>query len=239
MSGGAPKGPRMATPERLNKQREHNDPEYKQQRHNSFHSFFARTLRTSENSLTHPGTPACSTQTVSAEPTATTLSTPLTPSFRTASLLASPAATTLPKSLAPSLGPASLAAAVDEIMADAPAVIPPISAHSGGFSRLRQHNPAARPFLHEDGYPPVPKTLTGRIDNKIYLHHATQQPVRWKARAKDFFCVCDLNLGVPFNGMQIKRCPNLKALYRSCASTLPQLTQCVYSVALERVFHSV
>jgi len=62
------------------------------------------------NPLTHPGTPACSTQTVSIAPTATTLPTPLTPSFSTASLPAAPAATTLPKSLAPCLGPESLPA---------------------------------------------------------------------------------------------------------------------------------
>jgi len=108
MSGGAPKGPRMATLEKQNKQREDNDPEYKQQGLNSFQSFFTRTLRTSENPLTHPGTPACSTQTVSAAPTATTLPTPIPPSFRAASLPAAPAATTLPKSLPPSLGPAYL-----------------------------------------------------------------------------------------------------------------------------------
>jgi len=86
MSGGAPKGPRMTTLEKQNKQREDNDPEYKQQRLNSFQLFFTRTLQTSENPLTHPGTPACSTQTVSAAPTATTLPPPLPPSFRAASL---------------------------------------------------------------------------------------------------------------------------------------------------------
>jgi len=200
MSGGAPKGPRMATLEKQNKQREDNDPEYKQQRLNSFQSFLTRTLRTSENPLTHPGTPACSTQTVSAAPTATTLPTPLPPSFRAASLLAAPAVTTLPKSsLPPSLRPSYLPAEVDEIVDDAPAVIPSVSAHSGGFSYLQQHNPAARPFLHADGftarhipvsYPSVPKTRAGRIDDTIYLNHATQQPERWNVSAKLFFlCV--------------------------------------------------
>jgi len=80
MSGGAPKGPRMATLEKQNKQREDNDPEYKQQRLNWFQSFFTRVLRTSENPLTHTGTPACSTQTVSAAPIATTLRKP-SPTF--------------------------------------------------------------------------------------------------------------------------------------------------------------
>jgi len=41
MSGGAPKGPRMATLQSRNKKREHKDPEFKQKRHNSFQSFFA------------------------------------------------------------------------------------------------------------------------------------------------------------------------------------------------------
>ena len=152
MSGGAPKGPRMATLEKQNKQREDNDPEYKQQRLNSFQSFFTRTLRTSENALTQPRTPACSAETVSAAPTATTLPTPLPLSSRAASLPAAPAATTLPKSLPPSLRPAYLPAAVDAIMDEAPAVILPVSAYSGGFSHLQQHNPTARPFLHAERF---------------------------------------------------------------------------------------
>jgi len=212
MSGGARKGPRMATLEKQNKQREDNDPEYKQHRLNSCQSFFTRTLRTSENSLTHPGTPACSTQTVSAATTATTLSTPLPPSFRATSLPAAPAATTLPKSLPPSFGPAYLPAAVDEIMDDAPVVIPPESAHSGGFYHLQQHNPAARPFLHADGFtathipvsnPPVPKTRAGLTDDTIYFNHATQRPERWNVSAKLFLCVCDLNPSVPCPGVRI------------------------------------
>jgi len=120
---------------------------------------------------------------------------------------------------------------VDKIIHNAPAVIPPVSAHSGGFSHLQQHNPAARPFLHADGftakhipvsYPPVLKTRAGQIDDTIYFNHATQRPERWNVSAKLFLCVCDLNPSVPCNGVPIKRCPNLKALNSSCASTLPQ-----------------
>ena len=47
-------------------------------------------------------------------------------------------------------------------------------------------------------------------------------PMRWKERAKYFFCVCDLNPCVPCNRTQIKRCPNLKSLNLSSVSTLPQ-----------------
>ena len=65
---------------------------------NTLQSFFTHTLRTSENPVRQPGTPACSTQTVSVAPTATTLPTALPTSFRVASLPVAPAATTLPKS---------------------------------------------------------------------------------------------------------------------------------------------
>jgi len=87
---------------------------------------------------------------------------------------------------------------MDEIIDEAPAVIPPVSAHSGGFSHLQQHNPAARPFLHAEGftathipvsYPPAPKTRAGRIDDTIYFNHATQRPERWNVSAKLFVCV--------------------------------------------------
>jgi len=93
-------------------------------------------------------------------------------------------------------------------MEDAPVVIPPVSAHSGGFSYLQQHNPADRPFLHADGftashiavsYPPVPKTRAGQIDDTIYFNNATQRPERWIVSAKQSFCVCDLNPSVPCN----------------------------------------
>jgi len=40
--------------------------------------------------------------------------------------------------------------------------------------------------------------------------------------AKLFFCVCDLNPSVPCNGVQIKRCQNLKALNLSSISILPE-----------------
>ena len=194
-------------------------------------SFLTRTLRTREKAKKKPCTPACSTQTVSAAPTATMLPTPLPPSSRAVSVPAAPAATTLPKSLPPSLSPTYLPAAVDEIMDEASAVIPPVSSRSGGFSHLQQHNPAARPFLHAEGftathipvsYPPVPKTRAGRIDDTIYFNQATQRPQRWNVSAKLFFCVCDLNTSVPCKGVQIKQCPTLNTLNRSCASTLPQ-----------------
>jgi hypothetical protein len=203
----------MATLEKQNKQREDNDAEFKQKRLASFQSFFARAVRTSENPLTHPGTPPSSTQTVSAAPTVTMLPIPLTPPLRVASLPSALDATTLLKPLTPSLGPASVLSAANEIMEDSPVVIPFTSPHS---SQLQQHNSPVRPYSHEDrftvGYPPVPKTRAGRIDDEIYFNHATQRPMRWKERARDFFCVCDLNSSVPCNGTQIKRCPNLKAL---------------------------
>jgi len=160
----------MATLEKHNKQREDNDPEFKQKRLVSFQSFFARAVRTSENPLTHPGTPACSTQTVSEAPTVTMLPIPLTPSLRAACLPSALAATTLLKPLTFLLGPASVPAAANEIMEDS------------------------------------------------LFNHATQRPMRWKERARDFFCVCDLNSSVPCNGTQIKRCPNLKALNLSPVS---------------------
>jgi len=178
MSGGAPKGPRMATLEKQNKQREDNDAEFKQKRLASFQSFFARAVRTSENPLTHPGTPPSSTQTVSAAPTVTMLPIPLTPSLRVASLPSALDATTLLKPLTPSLGPASVLSAANEIMEDSPVVIPFTSPHS---SQLQQHNSPVRPYSHEDrftvGYPPVPKTRAGRIDDAIYFNHATQRPM--------------------------------------------------------------
>ena len=154
MSGGAPKGPRMATLERRNKKRETKDPEFKQKQHKLSQSFFPLVVWTRGNSLTHAGTPACSTQTVSAAPTADTLPTPLTPLFRVASLPAAPAATPLPKPLTPALGPASLPAAPDEIMQDTRAVIPPTSTQSGGSCHLQQHNPPDRPFIIIIDYAP-------------------------------------------------------------------------------------
>jgi len=198
MSGGAPKSPRMATLEKWNKTREKKDPEFRRQQNQLRQSFFAPVVRTSGNPSTHAGTLACITQTVSAAPTAATLPTPPTPSFRIASQPATPSAIMLPKSLTPALGPESLPSVADEITEDA---IPPISTQSGGASHLQQHNSPDRPFLLEDGfiascprqvlsYPSVPKTRAERIDEKIYFNHATQRPVRWKARAKDFFCVC-------------------------------------------------
>ena len=56
VSGGASKGSRMATLQKQNKQREDNNPEYKQKQLYLFQLFFTRTLRTSENPLTHSGT---------------------------------------------------------------------------------------------------------------------------------------------------------------------------------------
>ena len=63
MSGGAPKGPRMATLEKWNKTREKKDPEFKEQQNQLRQSFFAPVVRTSGNPSTHAGTPACSMQT--------------------------------------------------------------------------------------------------------------------------------------------------------------------------------
>ena len=204
MSSGAPKGPRLVTLERLNKQREDNDLEFKQKRVTSFQSFFARVLRTSENPLTHPVTPACSTQTVSEEPFVTILPIPLTPSFRGSSLPSARAATTLLRPHTPFLGSSSFPAVADEIMDDVPVMIPPISGHPRVSSRLEQHNSPVRPFSHEDrftvDYPPVSKKRAGRIDEEIYFNHATHHPMRWKERPKDFFCVCDLNPCVPRMG---------------------------------------
>ena len=140
-------------------------------------------------------------------------------------------------------------------MEDAPAVIPPVSAHSGGFSHLQQHNPAARPFLHADGftarhipvsYPPVPKTRAGRTDDTIYFNHATQRPERWNVSAKLFFCVCDLNPSVPsmeyeLSGDQISKhsivpaprhCPS-NVLLQSTLSQMPRSRHCPINAVLQ------
>jgi len=216
----------MAILEKQNKLREDNDPEFKQKLLASFQSFFARAVRTSENPLTYPDTPACSAQIVSAAPNVIMLPIPLTPSLRAASLPSALAATTLLKPFTFLLGPAFVPAAANEIMEDSLVVILFISPHSGGSSHLHQHNSPAKPFSLEDGftagYPPVPKTRAGRMDDEIYFNHATQRPMCWKECARDFFCVCDLNSSVPCNGTQIKRCLNLnlrlKALNLSSVS---------------------